>query len=217
MRSGIRGVGRGAWGVGRVMRSVGRGMWGVGLLIAPALAQDPGANVEQRVRQIVEQRPRQAEMAARAFLFHIARDRFRPAPDTTGYLDSLKRRDAEVYWREVAQLAVQFDIFQNVHQRDSLRAGLMGRMFGIELQARDIQRSWRSAGESERLRGRARLQELMTQHFDIEDQLRMMEMRDIERRLREVGNETERRRLRKAELVRWRVDDIIRDAERPEL
>ena len=63
---------------------------------------------------------------------------------------------------------------------------------------------------------RGQLEALMTRHFEAEDQLRALEVRDIERRLAEARSETERRRSRRAELVRWAVDDIIHGANRPD-
>ncbi len=52
-------------------------------------------------------------------------------------------------------------------------------------------------------------------HFDIESQLRLLEIKDVERRLADVRAETQRRIDKRAEMIRWAVDDIIRDATRP--
>ena len=189
-------------------------------------AQEPG--IEQQVRDqqtraqiqnIVRERPPQAEAAARAFVYHIAPNRFRPAgegPVPVPILDQLKTANLTAYWMEVAQLTVQFEMFQQVVQRDSVRARQMAVLFGTEFEARALQRSWREASEAERRRIRGQLEALMTRHFEAEDQLRALEVRDIERRLAEARSETERRRSRRAELVRWAVDDIIHGANRPD-
>ena len=56
---------------------------------------------------------------------------------------------------------------------------------------------------------------LRNQPFDLEDQLRALEIADIERRLTEVRAESQRRRERRAEFIKFAVDDIVRDAIRP--
>ena len=136
---------------------------------------------------------------------------------------------------EVGQLTVQFDMVQNLVRRDSARAGLVAKMFGIEVYARGLQRAYRHAStggnnqpvmvvdgvpvdnSSARLQLiRTQLIELIGRHFDIEDQLRGLEVADIERRLADVRAETQRRRDKRVELVKWAVDDIIRDATRPQ-
>src|SRR5207249_11534357 len=63
---------------------------------------------------------------------------------------------------------------------------------------------------------RQRLQELLGRHFAAEDSLRSLEIADIEHRLEQVRAETERRRRERAELVRREVDEILRQAVRPE-
>ena len=63
---------------------------------------------------------------------------------------------------------------------------------------------------------RQRLQELLVRHFAAEDSLRSLEIADIEHRLEQVRAETERRRRERAELVRREVDEILRQAVRPE-
>ena len=121
-----------------------------------------------------------------------------------------------MYWSEVAQLTVQFDMVQKLSQRDSARAGFVTQMFGLEQRARALQRAYRTASEARRQALRTQIEALITQHFDIEDKLRGLEVADIERRLAEVRAETQRRRDKRAELVRWAVDDIVRDATRPQ-
>jgi hypothetical protein len=169
---------------------------------------DPQA-MQMQVRHIAQERPREAEAAARAFLQLVAADRL-PG------LDSLKARSLDQYWMEVAQLTVQFDMVQKLVRRDSARAGLVAQMFGTEAQARALQRAYREAPEAQRLSSlRARIETVITRHFEIEDQLRGLEIADIERRLAEVRAETERRRQKRGELIKWAVDDIVRDATRP--
>jgi len=190
--------------------------------------------MQMQVQQIVQQRPREAEAAARAFLMLVA-------PERVGGLDSLReqanaannqpiiivngvlRPDMPVsgppsqdqYWMEVAQLTVQFDMVQKLNQRDSVRAQLVAKMFGLEANARAQQRAYRIASESRRPAIRTNIEGLITQHFDLEDHLRALEIADIERRLADVRAESQRRRERRAEFIRFAVDDIIRDAIRP--
>jgi hypothetical protein len=175
--------------------------------------------MQMQVQQIMQQRPREAEAAARAFLHLIAmqpgQERQRVDGDLAA-LDSLKTAAPEIYWSEVAQLTVQFDVVQKLVQRDSVRAGLVTQMFGVEQKARMQQRAYRAAGESQRAVIRGRIETLIGQHFELEDKLRALEIADIERRLGEVRAESQRRREKRAEFVRWAVDDIVRDALRPE-
>jgi hypothetical protein len=168
---------------------------------------DPQA-MQMQVHHIAQERPREAEAAARAFLQLVAADRL-PG------LDSLKARSLDQYWIEVAQLTAQFDMVQKLVRRDSARAGLVAQMFGTEAQARALQRAYRDAPEAQRPALRARIETLITRHFEIEDQLRGLEIADIERRLADVRAETERRRQKRGELIKWAVDDIVRDATRP--
>ncbi len=210
----------------------------IGCLAASAgAAQDmPNPQVMQlQVRQIVQQRPREAEAAARAFLILVA-------PERVNGLDSLREQSnassnqplyvvdgvlrpfqepvsgppaQDQYWMEVAQLTVQFDMVQKLSQRDSLRAQLVGKMFGLEANARAQQRAYRTASEANHPAIRKQIEALISQHFDLEDQLRAREIADIERRLVDVRAESQRRREKRAEFIKFAVDDIIRDAIRP--
>ena len=185
--------------------------------------------MQMQMQQIIQQRPREAEAAARAFLMLVA-------PDRVNGLDSLRERAnasnnqplyvldgvpvseppaQDQYWMEVAQLTVQFDMVQKLSQRDSLRAQLVGKMFGLEANARAQQRAYRTASEADRPAVRKQIETLISQHFDLEDQLRAREIADIERRLAEVRAESQRRREKRAEFIKFAVDDIIRDAIRP--
>jgi len=200
------------------------------LAASVAAAQDPNPQAMQmQVQKIAQERPREAEAAARAFLHLVAQDRI-------GALDSLKASALDSYWMEVGQLTVQFDMVQNLVRRDSVRAGLVARMFGIEVYARGLQRSYRAASVPPRSNQpvfvvdgvpvdnsspqlqqiKTQLTALIGQHFDVEDQLRALEVADIERRLTEVRAESQRRREKRVELVKWAVEDIIRDATRPQ-
>jgi hypothetical protein len=173
--------------------------------------------MQMQVQQIMQQRPREAEAAARAFLHVISMQAGQgPAEASLATLDSLKSAAPDVYWSEVAQLTVQFDVVQNLARRDSVRAGLVAQMFGTEVRARALQRAYRTATEPRRPAIRAQIEALISQHFDLEDKLRGLEVADIERRLAEVRAETQRRREKRAEFVKWAVDDIIRDAMRPQ-
>lgn len=164
--------------------------------------------MQAQVQRIAQERPPEAEAPAREFLRQIA-------PDRLGSLDSLRANALDLYWQEVGQLTVQRAMVESLSRRDSVRARTVAQMFGIEAQARGIQRAYRGAADPQRQTLRGQLEALITRHFEIEDQLRALEIADIERRLAEVRAETERRRQRRAELVRWAVDDIIRDALRP--
>jgi len=200
---------------------------GAGLALAATMvrAQEPPnpqfvqkLEMQGQVQRIVQERPREAEAAARAFLHVIAMKDQPPfkVEDRLRELDSLKAHAVDAYWVEVAQLTVQFDMVQNLVRRDSVRAELVTRMFGLEVNARSLQRSYRNASEAQRTALRRQLEGLIDQHFDVENQLRGLEIADIERRLAQVRAETQRRRDKRAEFVKWAVDDIIRDATRPQ-
>ena len=188
----------------------------------PARAQDPGQTMpnpqamQMQVQQIMQQRPREAEAAARAFLHVISQQRGQGAVETKlTVLESLRSHDLEAYWREVAQLTVQFDVVQSLARRDSMRAGLVTQMFGLELMARTLQLAYRDANETQREAYRSQIEKVISAHFDFENQLRILEIKDIERRLADVRAETQRRVDKRAEFVKFAVDDIIRDAIRP--
>lgn len=199
-------------------------------LPSSARAQDPREppSADARIQLIVRERPPEMEAAARALVYAIAPNRVSDGgqplividgvaqPTPVPVLDQLKAANPDAYWHEVATLATQFEMFQRVVPRDSARARTMSAMFATEFEARILQRGWRGANEADRRAMRAQLEALMTRHFDAEDQLRALEVRDIERRLADVRAETERRRQRRAEMVRWSVDDIIHGAERPD-
>jgi hypothetical protein len=186
-------------------------------------AQDPNAQampnpqeMQMQVQRIMQERPREAEAAARAFLHLLSTQPGQgPVEPQLAMLDSLKTADANVYWSEVAQLTVQFNMVQNVVRRDSVRAGFVIGMFALESRARAIQRSYRNASEAQRTLLRSQLETLISHHFDLENELRQLEIKDIERRLADVRAETQRRIDRRAEFVKFAVDDIIRDAVRP--
>lgn len=176
---------------------------------APAQEMPNPQAMQAQVQKIAQERPREAEAAARAFLHLIAQDRLES-------LEALKTRSLDQYWMEVAQLTVQFDMVQNLNRRDSVRAQFVAKMFGLEAYARELQRAYRGANEAQRTAFRTQLETLIGGHFDIENQLRVLEMRDIERRLTDVRSETQRRIDKRSEFVKWAVDDIVRDATRPQ-
>jgi len=166
---------------------------------------DPQA-MQTQVQRIVQERPREAEAVARAYLMLVDGV---PQPGLSA------RSLDDQYWAEVAQLTVQFGMVQNLNRRDSVRAQLVGKMFGLEANARAQQRAYRGASESNHAAIRKQIEALITQHFDLEDKLRGLEIADIERRLADVRAETQRRRDKRAEFIKFAVDDIIRDAIRP--
>lgn len=204
------------------------GLVGVVMLLSVSLSAQEMPNpqaMQMQVQQIMQQRPHEAEAAARAFLQSVA-------PDRIAGLDSLRQQANnptfvvegtpvgtpaadDQYWMEVAQLAVQFDMVQKLSQRDGARAELVGKMFGLEANARAQQRAYRTASEANRPAIRNKIEALITQHFDLEDQLRAREIADIERRLADVRAESQRRREKRAEFIKFAVDDIVRDAIRP--
>ncbi len=172
--------------------------------------------MQMQVLRIAQQRPREAEAAARAFLHVIAMQRGQgPEESNLALLEQLKAGDLDAYWGEVAQLTVQFDVVQNLARRDTVRAGLVTQMFGLESMARTLQRAYRGANETQRETLRAQLEKVIGAHFDFENQLRLLEIKDIERRLVEVRAETQRRLDKRAEFIKFAVDDIVRDAIRP--
>ena len=188
------------------------------LAVSSSAAQDmpnPQA-MQMQVQQIAQQRPREAEAAARAFLHVISMQRGQgPEESSLALLEQLKASDPDSYWGEVAQLTVQFDVVQSLARRDSVRAGLVTQMFGLEAMARTLQRAYRSANETQRDGIRSQLEKVIAAHFDYENQLRLFEIKDIERRLSDVRAETQRRLDKRAEFIKFAVDDILRDAVRP--
>ena len=190
------------------------------MLVASAVAAQEMPNpqaMQMQVQKIAQERPREAEAAARAFLHVISQQRGQgPVETKLTVLESLKAHDLEAYWREVAQLTVQFDVVQSLARRDSMRAGLVTQMFGLELMARTLQLAYRDANETQREGYRSQIEKVISTHFDFENQLRVLEINDIKRRLAEVQAETQRRIEKRAEFVKWAVDDIIRDATRPQ-
>jgi hypothetical protein len=198
---------------------VPRVTFGLMLVASAVVAQEmpnPQA-MQMQVQKIAQERPREAEAAARAFLQVISQQRGQGTVETKlTVLESLKAHNLEAYWREVAQLTVQFDVVQSLARRDSMRAGLVTQMFGLELMARTLQLAYRDANETQREAYRSQIEKVISAHFDFENQLRFLEIKDIERRLADVRAETQRRIEKRAEFVKWSVDDIIRDATRPQ-
>jgi hypothetical protein len=185
-------------------------------------AQQPGPQMpdpqamQMQAQRIMQERPREAEAAARAFIHLMSlQPGLFSAESRLSELDQLKKVAPDDYWSEVAQLTVQFDMVQNLVRRDSARADLVTQMFGLEAMARTLQRAYRNANDIQRQGLRTQIEKVMGAHFDYENQLRLLEIKDIERRLAEVRAETTRRRERRAEFITWAVDDIVRDAVRP--
>ena len=193
------------------------------VIAAHAGAQEPNPQgmpspqeMQMQAQTIMRDRPREAEAAARAFLHLIGTQPGQSNVDADlAMLDSLKTADADAYWSEVGQLTVQFAMVQNLVRRDSVRAGLTMGMFALELRARAIQRSYRNSSESQRTLYRSQLETLISHHFDLENQLRQLEIKDIQRRLADIQAETQRRIDKRLEFIKFAVDDIIRDAIRP--
>jgi uncharacterized protein (DUF1697 family) len=188
------------------------------LAASVATAQEPNPQAMQmQVQKIAQERPREAEAAARAFLHLISMQPGQgPVESSIALLDQLKANDQDAYWGEVAQLTVQFDVVQSLVRRDSVRAGLVTQMFGLEAMARTLQRAYRGSNETQREGIRNQIEKVIAAHFDYENQLRLLEIKDIERRLGQVRAETQRRVDKRVEFIRFAVDDIIRDATRPQ-
>ncbi len=190
--------------------------------LAPLRAQEmqdpmPSPQAMQlQAQRIAQERPREAEAAARAFLHVIGLQPGMPAAESRlSELDQLKHEMPDAYWGEVGQLTVQFDMVQNLARRDSLRASLVTMMFGLESMTRTLQRAYRFGSDAQRDTYRPQLEKLISTHFDIENQLRLLEIKDIERRLTDVRAEAQRRHDKRAEFIKFAVDDIVRDAIRP--
>ena len=190
----------------------------MGLGGATAHAQDIPPQLHEQRQKIERERPREAEAAARAFLHALTLQQEAPfqLERQLAELDSLKQRSPDHYWNEVALLTVQFEMVQNLVRRDSTRADLVTKMFGTEVSARGLQREYRGATEARRALIRRELEQLIDRHFGVEEKLREREVADIERRLAQVRAESQKRRDKRGEIVKWAVDDIIRDATRPE-
>ena len=172
-----------------------------------AQAAHQAAEIRTAIEQIARDRPPQAEAAAREMVRRLQLER--------AILDSLRQRSPAEYWAEVAQLTVQREML--AHQEDSLRQRLMAQLFGTEARARALQRDYRETADSTRERAiRERLQVILERHFAAEDSLRTLEIADVERRLAQVRAETERRRRERAALVRQMVDQVLRDAGKPD-
>ena len=188
------------------------------LAASVATAQEPNPQAMQmQVQKIAQERPREAEAAARAFLHLISMQPGQgPVESSIALLDQLKANDQDAYWGEVAQLTLQFDVVQSLVRRDSVRAGLVTQMFGLEAMARTLQRAYRGSNETQREGIRNQVEKVIAAHFDYENQLRLLEIKDIERRLGQVRAETQRRVDKRVEFIRFAVDDIIRDATRPQ-
>ena len=194
-----------------------------------AQAAHQAAEIRMAVEQIARDRPPQAEAAAREMVRLLQLER--------AALDSLRQRSLAEYWAEVAQLTVQREMLK--HQEDTLRQRLMAQLFGTEARARALQRDYREIHDSRSVENqpvvvlngvpvtdtadsrrerviRERLQAILERHFAAEDSLRTLEIADVERRLAQVRAETDRRRRERAVLVRQMVDQVLRDAGKPE-
>ncbi|HYS20926.1 MAG TPA: hypothetical protein VEO73_07545 [Gemmatimonadales bacterium] len=194
-----------------------------------AQAAHQAAEMRMAVEQIARDRPPQAEAAAREMVRLLQLER--------AALDSLRQRSLAEYWAEVAQLTVQREMLK--HQEDTLRQRLMAQLFGTEARARALQRDYREIHDSRTAENqpvvvangvpvtdtadsrrerviRERLQAILERHFAAEDSLRTLEIADVERRLAQVRAETDRRRRERAVLVRQMVDQVLRDAGKPE-
>src|ERR1044072_6564752 len=101
------------------------------IVTGTARPQDPMPNpqeMQMQVQHIMQERPREAEAAGRAWLQNVA-------PDLISSLDSLKLTSGDQYWAEVGQLTVQVGVFQRLWRRDSDPAQLGGKLIGLEANA----------------------------------------------------------------------------------
>jgi len=196
-----------------------RSVIGLSVLIAlvhrSSAGQSPdsvqAAQMRAMVEQIARDRPPQAEAAASDLYARLQLQR--------AALDSLRTRSLAEYWSEVAQLTVQRQML--LSQQDSSRARLLSQLFASEAQARSLQRDYRdeyrTVPDSSRARNiRERLEDLITRHMAAEDSLRSLEIADVERRLVQIRADADRRKRLRTELVRQQVEQILRDAARPE-
>jgi hypothetical protein len=137
-------------------------------------------------------------------------------PDSTNgtlrYLDRLKATSLDAYWQEIAQLAVQGEMAKQVGTRDSVRGQAMEQMFGIELQARRLQRAYPTLRpESAQANIRSALEQLMSRHFDIETRLMELEVADATRRLDAVRGQLAMRPEARGKWVQQSVNGILQD------
>ena len=214
------------------------------LVVTRVGAQDSAQRAAQQaelraaIEQIARDRPPHAEMAAR--------DLMRQLSLAQASLDSLRMKSLGEYWGEVAQLTVQREMLlhQADSLRRKLMGQMFAteaQARALQRQYRDMTATAATPGPIIVINGvpvsgvidgvpvkgdtipsqqtrmiRQRLQELLGRHFAAEDSLRSLEIADIEHRLEQVRAETERRRRERAELVRREVDEILRQAVRPE-
>ena len=131
----------------------------------PQAPEFQALQMQLQIKMILMTRSPESEAAGRAWLQKVA-------PDLMAALDSLKQAPHDQYWTEIAQLAAQQGMVSNIlSNKDSARADVVTRMFGLEARARAQQRAYRTASAANRPAIRAKLEPLMAQHFDLEDRL----------------------------------------------
>src|SRR5213075_2570498 len=122
-------------GGGRMVgRRIGFALILTGAIASLAVAQDPNAQEmpnpqakQMQMQRLMQERPREAEAAARAFLMLVAPnlvgtlDSLKPAPEAPNQpiliIDGIPQNTPDQalgqYWSEVAQLTVQFDMVED--------------------------------------------------------------------------------------------------------
>ena len=116
-----------------------------GMPNGPPSANDPQAlEMQAQIQHIMQTRSPEAEAAGREWLKKVA-------PNLLPMLDSLHQASREEYWMEIAQAVEQQGMVANIaYYKDSARADVVAKMFGIEAGARAQQRAYRDGSETAR-------------------------------------------------------------------
>ena len=130
-------------------------------------------------------------------------------------LDSLKVLAPEDYWQEVAILATQRGMIDEVARRDTARADLIQRMFSNEFATRRLRRMHRTADEPGRARIRSDVMLAVNIHYDLETELMKREVDDATLRLSLINGALKKRPDERYERVTKAVDDILGGNGRP--
>jgi chromosome segregation ATPase len=128
-------------------------------------------------------------------------------------LDRLQERNPQRFERRMSMIAPQVRRLMEVMRTDPQRAALMVRERKLELETRLTAGQYhRAATEAERQRLRARLEQLESEAFDVQNERRQLEIRDAEARLAELRGRVAETQAMRDELIRRRVDRLL---ERP--
>jgi len=215
-----------------------------GLFGAPEIAAQQ-AQVRALLEQIVRQRPVQAESAAREMVRRLQLEQqtldslrarsldqyWQEVAQLTvqremlaHQADSLRQQlMAQMFGTEAQARALQRD-YRRIMDATTVQGQPLVIVDGVPIKdGVPITGVPTNAGpitvraDSARVRAlRQQLQVVLERHLAAEDSLRSLEIADVERRLAQVRAETARRRRDRAALVRQMVDEVLRDALRPD-